>query len=314
MRTDVTIFSGTANSALAGAIAGRLGLPLGAAAVERFPDGECSVRLLEPVRSKRVFLIQSTSPPADPHLVELLWLADACRRAAAARVTAVVPYFGYARSDKRHGRRDPIGGAVVAELLEAVGVDHLLTLDLHAPQIEGFFRIPVDVLTAVPTLCQALRAGEQLPSGVVVVSPDAGRVKTATEYARRLDAPVAVLHKRRQSGTVTEVTHVVGDVRGRPCVIIDDMISTGGTLARAVEALLLAGAREQILVAATHGPLLDSARTKLEHPAIKRVLVTDTVGQSVSDWPGWGVASVSELLAAAIRRVAEGDSLADLYA
>jgi ribose-phosphate pyrophosphokinase len=313
MADDLTILCGTATPALAGRIAARLGVPLGATAVERFPDGECSVRLLEPVRSKRVFLIQSTSPPPDPHLVELLWLADACRRAAAAHVTAILPYFGYARSDKRHGRRDPIGAAVVAELLEAVGVEHVVTLDLHAEQIEGFFRIPVDALTAVPALCHALRDGEQLPPDLVVVSPDAGRVKTAAEYARRLNAPVAVLHKRRLSGTTTEVTHVVGDVRGRTCVVIDDMISTGGTLARAAEALVSAGARPHIVVAATHGPLIDSARAKLEHHAIKRVLVTDTVGRPELDWPGWRVVSVAGLLASAIGRMAEGKSLADLY-
>jgi ribose-phosphate pyrophosphokinase len=313
MLTDIAIFVGSASSSLGGAIAARLGLPLGAAAVERFPDGECSVRLLEPVRCRRVFVIQSTSPPADPHLVELLLLVDACRRAGAARITAVVPYFGYARSDKRHGRRDPVGAAVVAQLLEVVGVDHLLTLDLHATQIEGFFRIPVDALTAVPALCQALRDREHLPPGVVVVSPDAGRVKTAGEYARRLDTPVAILHKRRLSGTSTEVTHVVGDVRGRPCVIIDDMVSTGGTLARAIDALLSAGARQHILVAAAHGPLLDSARSKLEHPSVRRVLVTDTVERSMSGWPGWEVVSISELLASAIRRIADGESLATLY-
>src|SRR5919199_1091455 len=175
MTDAATIFAGTANSDLARGVARELGVRLGACSVERFPDGEVSVRLEEPVRGREVFVVQPTSPPVNEHLVELLAFADACRRSSAARVTAIVPYFGYARSDKREGRREPVMASTVAYLMQAAGIDHVVTMDLHAPQIEGFFRIPVDSLTAVPTFCDALR--ERLPRGTVVVSPDAGRVK-----------------------------------------------------------------------------------------------------------------------------------------
>ena len=264
------------------------------------------MRLDESVRGREVFLVQPTAPPVNDHLMELLAFADACRRSAAARITAVVPYFGYARADKRHGRREPITASLVARLMQAAGVDHVVTLDLHADQIEGFFHIPVDNLTAVPTLCQALRG--RLPEGVVVVSPDTGRVAMATDYAHRLGCPVVVLHKRRTSGTETEVTHVVGDVRGRPCLIIDDMISTGGTIARAVEALLAAGARPEIIVAASHGLFVGEARAKLSHEAIREVFVTDSVAADRS-WPRLRVVPIAPLIAdgdppAPCRRVA----------
>ena len=187
MSKDFTIFAGTANPTLGAAIVQELGVRLGACTIDRFPDGEVSVRICEPVRRKEIFLVQPTSPPVNDHLVELLALADACRRAAAGRITAIVPYFGYARADKRHERREPITGRVMADLLEAVGIAHVVTVDLHAPQIEGFFHAPVDTLTAVPTLCRALR--DRLPSDLVVVSPDAGRVPLATHYAQCLEDP-----------------------------------------------------------------------------------------------------------------------------
>jgi len=195
--------------------------------------------------------------------------------------------------------------------MEAAGIDHVVTLDLHAAQIEGFFHIPVDSLTAVPTICQALR--ERLPAGVVVVSPDTGRVPMATEYAHRLSTSVVVLHKRRASGTETDVTHVVGDVRDRPCLVIDDMISTGGTIARAVEALVAAGARPEIVVAATHGLFVGEARAKLNHEAIREVFVTDSVALNDPSWPHLHVVSVAPLIAGAIRRLLGDQSLGDLY-
>ncbi|HSN05310.1 MAG TPA: ribose-phosphate pyrophosphokinase, partial [Nitrospira sp.] len=275
MAKEYVIFSGAANPDLTAAIAADLGMFPGACAIERFPDGETAVQLLESVRRKEVFLVQPLSPPVNDHLVELLALADACRRAAAARITAVVPYLGYARSDKRHGRREPISGRMVADVLEAVGIDHVVTMDLHAPQIEGFFHIPVDSLTAVPTLCYSLQ--EKLLPGIVVVAPDAGALRMATDYAHRLQGTVAVLHKRRESGTGTQVTHLVGDVGGKPCLIVDDMISTGGTLASGIEALLQAGAHPELTITATHGLLLPGARQKLEHEAVKKILITDTV-------------------------------------
>ncbi|HKI19595.1 MAG TPA: ribose-phosphate diphosphokinase, partial [Isosphaeraceae bacterium] len=275
MTQDFVLLAGTANSALAAAVADELGVGLGSSTTTRFPDGETAVRINEPVRGREVFVLQSTGPPVNDHLIELLAFADACRRSAAARITAVVPYFGYARSDKRHGRREPITASLVAHLIQEAGVDQILTLDLHAEQIEGFFHIPVDNLTAVPTVCELIRC--RLPERLVVVSPDAGRVDMALDYAHRLDSSVVVLHKRRVSGSETQVTHVVGDVRGRSCLIIDDMISTGGTIARAVEALLAGGALPDIVVAASHGLFVGEARAKLSHEAIQAVFVTDSL-------------------------------------
>jgi ribose-phosphate pyrophosphokinase len=308
---EFIIFAGTANPELAAAIAADLGVLLSACAIDRFPDGETSVQLLESVRREEVFLVQPLSPPVNDHLVELLALADACRWAAAARITAVVPYLGYARSDKRHGRREPITGRMVADVMEAVGVHHVVTVDLHAPQIEGFFGIPVDTLTAVPHLSTYLR--DEVPPGVVVVAPDAGALRMATDYAHRLNGTVAVLHKRRQSGTGTHVTHLVGDVSGKTCLIVDDMISTGGTLASSIEALLKAGARPELTIAATHGLLLAGARQKLMDQAVKQVLVTDTVAGAPKDWPRLRVISIAPVIAGALKRLLEHRSLGDLY-
>jgi ribose-phosphate pyrophosphokinase len=305
------VLAGDANRGLAEAVAQHAGLRMGAAAIERFPDGEVSVQLGTSVRRKEVFVVQPTSPPVNDHLIELLALIDACRRAAAARITAIVPYFGYARQDRRPGRREPITARLVATLLEVAGVDHLVTLDLHTPQIEGFFRVPVDNLTAVPILSDAVPAW--LRDDVVVVAPDAGRVKMAEEYARRLRAPVAVLHKRRESGSQTSVTHLVGDVRDRPCLIVDDMISTGGTIAGSVQALLGAGALPEILVAATHGLLLDGAREQLDQASVREVMVTDSVAQARRSWPKLRVVSVAPLLGGALRRFIANHSLGDLF-
>lgn len=310
MTRDYIVLSGTSHPGLASAVAADLGVRPGTRTVTRFPDGEVEVRLDESVRGREVLLIQPTGPPVNDNLMELLVLADACRRSAAARITAVVPYFGYARADRRRGRREPITASLVAQLIQASGITHVLTVDLHAAQIEGFFQIPVDSLTAVPTLAQAVRG--RLPHGAVVVSPDTGRVATATEFAHRLGGPVAILHKRRSSGTETEVTHVVGDVRDRPCLIIDDMISTGGTIARAVEALLRAGARPEIVVAATHGLFVGDAWATLAHEAIREVFVTDSLAPARPD-PRLRVVGIAPLIAAAIRQMLAGGSLGELY-
>lgn len=304
------IFAGTANPDLARSIARELGVPLGACQVERFPDGETSVRLDEPVRGREVFVVQPTAPPVNDHLFELLAFADACRRASAARTTAVVPYFGYARSDKRDGRRVPVTASMVADLLQAVGIGHVVTVDVHTPQLEGFFRVPVDSLTAVPALAEAVRV--HLPAETVVVAPDAGRMQMATEFAQRLKTSVVVMHKRRESGTETKVTHLVGDVRDRACLLIDDMISTGGTMAKSIEALLKAGARPEITVAATHGLLLEGARAHLAHESVRAVFVTDTVPVLIKDWPQLRVVSVAPLIAAAVRKFMNDGSLSAL--
>jgi ribose-phosphate pyrophosphokinase len=310
MADPFTIFTGTANNRLAASVAREVGVGLGVCAVERFPDGEISVRLDEPVRGREVFILQPTSPPVDKHLVELLAFADACRRASAAHVTAIIPYFGYARSDKRHGRREPIMASMVADLIQEVGVNHVVTIDLHAPQIEGFFRIPVDSLTATETLCRHLSG--RLPRGTVVVSPDAGRVEMSSAFAHLLGTSVVVLHKRRESGMETEITRLVGDVRDRACLIVDDMISTGGTVATSVEALLGAGARGEIIVAATHGLFVDGARENLRRAGVREVFVTDSVARPDDPWPELRVVSIAPLLAAAIRRFMDEGSLRNI--
>jgi ribose-phosphate pyrophosphokinase len=304
MEDAYTLFSGRANAPLATAIASHLGKPLAPCLIERFPDGELTVHLEASVRNHEVFIVQPTSPPVNEHLVELLMFADACRRAAATRITAIVPYFGYARADKRLGRREPITASMVAHLMQAVGISHLITLDSHTPQLEGFFFVPVDSLTAVPVLCEAL--SPVLPPRTVVVSPDTGRVRMATEYAQRLDTSVVVLHKQRISGTETQVIRVVGEVRDRPCLIVDDMITTGATILRSVEALLQAGARSEMIVAATHGILVGSAREKLNHESIRAIFLTDSVPVEAEAQPHIQVVSVAPLLATTLQRFLAG--------
>jgi ribose-phosphate pyrophosphokinase len=308
---EFTIFTGTANPALARTIACQLGVQIGMCVVDRFPDGNVAVELLESVRRKEVFLVQSTSPPASDHLVELLALADACRRAGAARITAIVPFFGHGRADKRNGRREPIMARLVADVLQTVGIDHAVMVDLHTPQIEGFFHAPVDSLTAVPTMCETLRG--RTPADLVVVSPDVGRVAMASRYARSLGASVVVLHKQRMSGNETKVVRVVGKVSDRACLIVDDMIATGGTIAESITALLAAGARPEVTVAATHGLFVGSAREKLNHPAVREVLVTDTVCPFEGDWPQLHVVSIAPLIAGAVKRLVSDGSLNELY-
>ncbi|HET9109249.1 MAG TPA: ribose-phosphate pyrophosphokinase [Ktedonobacterales bacterium] len=310
MNTKARLFMGSAHPALAESIARALGIPLSGCTIERFPDGEVSVRLNESVRGCEVYVVQPTAPPVDEHVMELLIFADACRRAAATRITAIVPYFGYARQDRRRGRREPITASMVAMLMQAVGIDQVMVVDIHSDQIEGFFMVPMDTLTATPVLCAAVKP--TLTPGVVVVSPDVGRVAMATDYARRLQTTVVVLHKHRESGSQTSVTHVVGDVAERPCLVIDDMISTGGTIARSIEALLGAGARPDITIAATHGLFVGDARNVLSHPSVRGIYVTDTIPQSAHDWELLHVVSVAPLLAAAIEQVDADGSLSDL--
>jgi ribose-phosphate pyrophosphokinase len=311
MRNSPLIFCGSASQWLGNRVSQRLELTPGACTVERFPDGEINVRIDQPVRGHEVFIIQSTCPPVDQNIIELLALADACRRSSAASITAVVPYFGYGRADKRNGQRAPVTGRMIATFIETIGIQHLLTVDLHAAQLEGFFQIPVDGITAVPSLAHALQSS--LEEGTVVVSPDEGRVKMAADFARRLKAPLVVLHKERRSGTKTRVTNVIGTVRDRPCLIIDDMISTGGTIADAVDALLNAGARSGMLVAATHPVFCGDVRARLHHPAIRKIFVTDSIPFHSGAWPELKVISLAPLLAAAISRFRAGESIGDLF-
>ncbi len=307
---NVVLFSGTAHPELGRAIAEHLGTETGSCAIERFPDGEITVELQETVRRKEVFILQPTSPPVNEHLVELLAFVDCCRRSSAQRITVIVPYFGYARSDKRQGRREPVSASMVATLLQSVGVDHVVTVDLHAPQIEGFFHVPFDSLTAVPMLSDILR--ERLPKQTTIVSPDAGRMRTAMEYARHLDTNVAVMHKQRTSGTETSVTHIVGDVQDRPCLIVDDMIATGGTIGESIEALLDAGAAHEIRVVATHGLLLRDADKILRHDAVHDVYLTDTLPLADKNLPHLHIVSVAPLIANAIQRFMTSGPIRDI--
>ena len=310
-----TLLAGTAHPALAAAVARALGRPLGACRVQRFPDGEISVEVDESVRGHDVFILQPTAPPVNDNLVELLIFADACRRASAERVTAIVPYFGYARADRRHGHRRAVSASLVALLIQSAGFDRVITVDLHTPQIEGFFHVPVDGLTAVPVLADAVRDRVSAVggAGAVAVSPDAGRVPMATEYAHRLGLPLVVLHKRRANGTETAVSHLVGDVRDRTCVIIDDMIATGGTLAESIRVLTEAGARHESIVVSTHGLLLDDAYQRLVAAGVRELFVTDSVPTLAAERPAITIVSIAPLLAAAIRHQLADGSMSDLF-
>lgn len=308
-RPDYVLIAGTASGELARAIAAEAGLALAACAIERFPDGEISVEIGDSVRRREVVLIQSTSPPVNDHLVELALLADACRRAAAAHITAIVPYFGYARSDRRQGRRSPVSARAAADLLEGAGIGHLVTVDVHAPQIEGFFRIPTDDVSALGPLTDALGSVEP---GTVIVAPDPGAVRRARNVSRRLACPVALCLKQRLSGAEVEVTGVVGDVAGRSCVVVDDMISTGGTVVESARALRAAGARDVSAVLATHGVFAPQAVERLAGAGIGRIIVTDTVAPA----PGPPASTaridrvpVAHLLANVIQRLESGESL-----
>jgi ribose-phosphate pyrophosphokinase len=305
------LFAGTAHPALAADIARHLGIGLGACRVERFPDGEIAADLEQSVRGRDVFIVQPTSPPVNDHLVELIVIADACRRADAERITAIVPYFGYARSDKRQSRRVPVMARAVADMIQAIGIDHVVTLDAHTPQIEGFFRIPIDNLSLVSTMCRALEP--HLGDDTVVVSPDLGGVKRATELGERLGRPVAVCVKRRTTGASVAVTQVIGDVRDRPCIIVDDMITTGGTIAEAAKALRAQGARDEMVVAASHGVLVPGAHHRMRAVGVSEVLVSDSIPiDPVTELHVTRV-PIAPLLADVVERLMAARSLQDLY-
>ena len=272
--TVLRIVSGSANPSMASAIANYLGVESDGCSLQRFPDGELRPTV-ENVCGSDVYVIQPTSPPVNEHIVELLLLLDACRRARAARVTAVVPYFGYARQDRRTTPGQALGSAVVADAIAAAGADRLIVVDPHTPALEAVCRIPVETLSAVPALSGEL-AGE-LPKGAVIVAPDLGAVKLAEQYAGVLHGPVAVVRKQRESGSAVAALDIAGDVRGRPAVIIDDMITTGATIEAAVGLLRASGAAQDIVVAATHGLLVHAAVSRLHELELRRVLVTDTV-------------------------------------
>ena len=319
------LIAGSASRHLAAAVAVDLRRRFAECTIERFPDGEVSVQLDEPVRGREVILLAATSPPVNDHLVELLALADACRRADADRIVAIVPYFGYARSDRRDGRRTPIMASLAADLIERAGVDHVVTIDAHTPALEGFFRIPVDNLTAVPTLAEPLveLLGATTAAESVVVAPDLGAVRLATRYATRLDLPVAVCHKRRLGGAEVSVARITGDVASRRCIIVDDMISTGGTIAESVRILKEAGALSDIVAVATHAVLSPGSLERMASAGVASLVLSDTIappaGGAIAEAAGGAagglrprIVSIAPLVATAIRHIMEGGSLREL--
>ena len=309
-----TLIAGSGSRHLVPSVERNCGGRFAATTIERFPDGEVLVRLDDPVRSSTVIVLAATAPPVNDHVVELLALADACRRADAERIIAVVPYFGYARSDRRDGRRTPIMASLSAELMERAGIDHVVTIDVHAPSIEGFFRIPVDNLSAVPVLASAIADRVKGTEPLVVVAPDLGALRLANRYAALLGLPVAVCNKRRLSGTEVSVTRITGDVVGRRCVIIDDMISTGNTIVESMRSLTEAGAAGAHLVVASHAVLIPGALEKLADAGVRELVVTDTIEprDAAPDRLVPTVVSVAPLVATAIRRLVDGGSLREL--
>jgi ribose-phosphate pyrophosphokinase len=306
----LTILTGSAHLPLAAAVAEPLGVSLGRRLVHRFPDGELHVELQESVRGHDVYLLQSTSPPVEAHLLELWFLADACRRAGAAYLTAVVPYFGYARQDRRAKGREAVGARLIADLFAASGLQRLVAVDLHSAALEGVFAMPVEHLSAVPLLADAV--GPLVAPNTVVVAPDLGAVKLAERFAHRLHLSMAVVDKERLSGEAVRVRRVVGRVEGCPVLVVDDMISTGGTVQAAIQALLAAGCAPEVTVAVSHGLFVGPVGDRLRDLPIRRLLVTDSVAaEAPLPCPVHGV-SLAPLLAEAIRRLHQQQSLGDL--
>lgn len=296
------LLAGTSNPALAVAVAGALGQSLDGCAVERFPDGELQIALDEHVRGRDAYVIQATLPPVGENILELTLVADALHRVGAARVTAVIPYFGFARQERRARAGEALGAKVAADLVSCGRFARLVAIDLHAPSIEGFFDAPLEHLSAVPLLADAIRA--HLREDSVIVSPDLGGAKLAREYARLLDRPVAVVHKTRLSGRRVEVHDVTGDVARRSCVVVDDLVATGGTIEAAVAALRGHGANDEIVVAASHALLAGDAVDVLSHARIARLVTTDTVPPRSGGRFERTTVSVAPVLADAIRRIA----------
>ncbi len=313
MNTPLQIFSGSANRPLAESICRCLNVPLGNALVSRFRNGETRVVLEESVRGADVFVIQPTSAPVNEHLMELLIMLDTLRRASAARITAVMPYYGYAKQEKKSAPREPISAKLVANLLVVAGANRILTSDLHAPAIEGFFDIPVDHLQARRLLARYLHDLD-VPDPVIV-APDSGRVGWALEFREILGGDVAFIAKRHPGVDHTEMIDMVGDVRGRTAILIDDMILTGGTLMEAGRVLVQRGAR-QVIACATHAAFAHGVRAQLESSAFTRLLVTDTVPLLEPSEPGTGkieILSVAPIFAEAIGRIHENRSVSSLF-
>jgi ribose-phosphate pyrophosphokinase len=312
------LFTGNSNPDLAREIAQRMDTRLGSALADKFRNDECRIEIKENVRGAEVFVLQSicrapNNQTVNDSLMELLLMIDALSRASAYRISAVVPYYGYAKQDKKTKGREPISAKLVANLIEKAGAKRVVTLDLHAAQIQGFFDLPVDNLEAAPTLCSYLKSQGLEGNRIVVVSPDAGGVARAEKFAKRLRSTLAIVFKRRPEPDVSEVTEIVGDVDGRVAVVVDDMISTGGTLAKAAEALIKRGATK-VYTCATHGIFAGDAVRVLSESPIEKIIVTNTIPHVESELgPKFKVLSIAQILADAIKRITANRSVSELF-
>ncbi len=306
------VFSGSANPALAEEMCGCLGIPLGKAMLRQFADGEIYLQIQENVRGTDVFVLQPTCTPVDRHIMELLLMIDALKRSSAQRITAVLPYYGYARQDRKDKPRVPISAKLIASLIETAGAARLLTLDLHAAQIQGFFDVPVDHLFSAPVMIDYFKP-LNIPH-LTVVSPDAGGVERARAFAKLLKAPLAIIDKRREDVNVAEVMHIIGRVRGRNCLMVDDLIDTGGTLVKGTEALLDKGALS-VRACATHAVLSGPALERIEASAIKEVVLTNSIPLSEAAQRSSKIRSLSvaKLLATAVQSIHEETSISVLF-
>ena len=309
----IKLVAGNSNPTLAQSIAGWLELPLTRAVVRRFADMEIFVEIQENVRGTDVFVIQSTSFPTNDHLMELLIITDALRRASARRITAVVPYFGYARQDRKSGSRTPISAKLVANLITNAGADRVMTLDLHAGQIQGFFDIPTDNLYAAPLMVRDIKERFDL-TNVMVVSPDVGGVVRARGLAKRINTPLAIIDKRRERPGESEVMNVIGDVAGFTCILVDDIVDSGGTLVNAADALLANGAKD-VYAYITPGVLSGGAVTRVTSSRLKELVITDSIQptEAVRDAPNIRTLSIAKLIAEAIGRTAAEESVSSLF-
>lgn len=314
MNRTITIFGGNANPALANEIARYCGIPLGASKTSRFSDGELFVEIGENVRGVNCFILQSTSWPPNDNLMELLIMIDALKRASAGSIVAIMPYFGYARQDRKVKPRTPITAKLVADLLTAAGATRVLSVDLHAGQIQGFFNIPFDHLYATPILREAFQREGLGGESTVVVSPDAGGTERARAYSKYLDCPLAVIDKRRDAPNVSQVHHLIGDVAGKRAILIDDMIDTAGTLCNAAKAVMDHGAAE-VYASATHGVLSGPAIDRINESVLRKVWVTNTIPQQdkLARCDKLEVLSIANLVGEAIKRIHHGDSISSLF-
>ena len=315
---NIKIFCGNSNPQFAETICRSLGVPLGRAEVKTFADGEVSVSLEETVRGADVFLVQSTCKPVNNNLMELLVMTDACRRASAGRITTVIPYFGYARQDRKAKSRDPISAKLVANMITAAGADRVLTMDLHAPQIQGFFDIPLDHLLGNPTFVDYYlkKFSEDVYNhdDFIVVSPDVGSVGRARAFAAKVHMGLAIVDKRRQKANVCEVMNIIGDVRGKTCILYDDMVDTAGSLCNAAKALVEAGGAKAIYACATHGVLSGPAFERIENSPIQEMVFVNTIPERQNTPSGkLKYLDVAPVFARAIEHVHGGTSIADLF-